>query len=56
MVQDFYESVNTEYLEKQIASWITTGEQTIEWVDAYFKYYCPELYESTIKYILEQYK
>ena len=55
-LQDFYESVNTEYLEKQIASWITSGEQTIEWVDAYFKYYCPELYESTIKYILEQYK
>ena len=55
-LQDFYESVNTEYLEKQIASWITSGEQTIEWVDAYFKYYCPELYESTIKYILEKYK
>ena len=55
-LQDMYESGGVDYIEKQIASWITSGEQTIEWVDAYFKYYCPELYESTIKYILEKYK
>ena len=54
--EDYFESKTVEYLEDYIAYELESGRSTLEQLHEYFKYICPELYESTIKYILEQYK
>ncbi len=54
--QDYWESKTVEYLEDYIAGELESGRSTLERLHEFFKYVCPELYESTIKYILEKYK
>ena len=54
--QDYWEARPAENFEGYIAHELETGRSTIEQLEAYFKYFCPEYYESTIKYILEKYK
>ena len=54
--QEYWESKTVEYLEDYVADELASGRSTLEQLHRYFQYYCPELYESTIKYILEKYK
>ena len=54
--QEYWESKTIEYLEDYVADELASGRSTLEQLHRYFQYYCPELYESTIKYILEKYK
>lgn len=54
--QEYWESKSIEYLEDYVADELESGRSTLEQLHEYFKYICPELYESTIKYILEKYK
>ncbi len=54
--EDYWEAQTPEDIEMIIVHWLEKGTRTIEEIDEYFKYYCPEYYESTIKYILEKYK
>ena len=54
--QKYWESKTVEYLEDYVADELASGRSTLEQLHRYFQYYCPELYESTIKYILEKYK
>ena len=56
MKQEYWESKTIEYLEDYVADELASGRSTLEQLHRYFQYYCPELYESTIKYILEKYK
>ena len=53
--EDAWNNTTPEDIEEYIVSRLEKGD-TIEQLEEYFKYYCPELYESTIKYILEKYK
>ena len=54
--QKYWESKTVEYLEDYVADELASGRSTLEQLHRYFQYYCPELYELTIKYILEKYK
>lgn len=54
--QEYWESLTPEAVEMWIVNWLEYGIRTVEEMDRLFQYWCPEYYESTIKYILDKYR
>lgn len=54
--KEYWESASVEEIEKWIEKWLNGGGHTIETIEEYFLYTCPELYESKIKSILDKYR
>ena len=55
-LKNYWESKSPEEIEELIAKELESGDKTIKELEEFFKEVCPELYESTIKYILEKFK
>lgn len=53
--EEYWKSATVEDIEAWIEDWLKGGH-TVETIEEYFLYTCPELYESKIKSILDKYR